>query len=340
MQYHQLQLKLSTFKEKEGNIIVADSKEFEGKSPPTSSWQSNSTNRIMSFPRFSVIGGFILSIYLSSLTYLFNNSLYGDSLHSGMMISSTLLNSLIAASSLLNVASHSGVVLGALNDTYAISILIGVGFDVLKGLLQLVWWMDLTWNSFVRGALLSTGIMDKRKLWNTVGFLVVLTAIYIYHMIIHVRALRLNSSLERLNKVLTGALNNLRGIPGDKFQDHVFAYTDLGGHLLPLGLSVVLLRRQHELHAAFQALAFLMALSYVTLSRIPFNKHDTNPCIGEGVEGKITCSCSACERRTKRMSKDSSFTFNLYDGICLLWLYSFEDLSTNLRSSLGKKKLG
>ena len=257
------------------------------------------------------------------------------------MISSTFLNSLTAASSLLNVASHSGVVLGALNDTYVISILIGVGFDVMTRLLQLVWWMDLTWSSFARGALLSTEMMDKRKLFNTVGFLAVLTTMYIYHMIIHVRALRLNSSLERLNKVLTGALNNLRGIPGDKFLDHVFAYTDLGGHLLPLGLSVVLLKRQQKLRAAFQALAFLITVSYVTLSRIPFNKHDTNPCIGEGVKGKIICSCSACERRTKRLSKDSSFTFNMYDGICQLWLYSFEDLSTNLRSSsLGKTKLG
>lgn len=84
-------------------------------------------------------------------------------------------------------------------------------------------------------------------------------------------------------------------------------------------------------------LVFLITLSYVALSRIPFNEHDTNPRIGEGVGGEITCSCSACERWTKRMSEDSSFTFNMYDGICHLWLYSFEDLSTNLRSSLGKK---
>ena len=147
----------------------------------------------------------------------------------------------------------------------------------------------------------------------------------------------MNTSLERLNKVLTGALNNLRGIPGDKFQDHIFAYTDLGGHLLPLGLSVLLLKRQQELWTAFYALVFLITLSYVALSRIPFNEHDTNPYIGEGVGGEIICSCSACERRTKRMSKESSFTFNMYDGICHLWLYSFEDLSTTLRSSLGKK---
>ena len=295
----------------------------------------------MTFPRISVVGGLILSIYLTSTIYLFDKSLYGESLRSGAMLlssSSMFLNSFTAASSLLNVMSHSGVVLGALNDTYVISILIGVGFDVMTRILQLIWWIDITWSSFSREAL-SNEVIDKTKLHNTAGFLAVLATIYVYHMIIHVRALRLNTSLERLNKVLTGALNNLRGIPGDNFQDHVFAYTDLGGHLLPLGLSVILLKRQHELWAAFRALVFLITLSYVALSRIPFNKHETHPRIGKGVEGEITCSCSACERRTKRKSNDSSFTFNIHDGICHLWLYSFEDLSTNLSLSL-EKKLG
>jgi len=271
--------------------------------------------------------------------YLFDKSLYGDSLRSGAMplsTSSTFLNSFTAASSLLIVMSHSGAVLGALNDTYVISILIGVGFDVMTRILQLIWWIDITWSSFSREAL-SSEVIDKKKLHNTAGFLAVLTTIYVYHMIIHLRALRLNTSLERLNKVLTGALNNLRGIPGDKFQDHIFAYTDLGGHLLPLGLSLVLLKRQNEVWTAFSALVFLITLSYVPLSRIPLNKHETHPRIGKGVEGVITCSCSACERRTKRKSNDSSFTFNIHDGICHLWLYSFEDLSTNLSSSLGKK---
>lgn len=253
--------------------------------------------------------------------------------------SSTFLNSFTAASSLLNVLSHSGVVLGALNDTYVISILIGVGFDVMTRILQLIWWVDITRSSFFR-EVVSTEMIDERKICNTVGFLAVLTTIYTYHMIIHVRALRLNVSLERLNTVLIGALNNLRGIPGDKFHDHLFAYTDLGAHLLPLGLSVVLLKGRQELWAAFRALVFLITLSYVALSRIPFNKLDSIPRIGESLRGKITCSCSACNRRSKRKGEESSFTFNIHDGICILWLYSFEDLSTNLRYSLRGGKLG
>mmetsp|Transcript_51 Transcript_51/g.66 ORF Transcript_51/g.66 Transcript_51/m.66 type:complete len:297 (+) Transcript_51:72-962(+) len=294
----------------------------------------------MTFPRFSVVGGLILTLYLTSIIYLFDMSLYGDSLRSDAMVPSsysTFLNSFTAASSLLNVASHSGVVLGALNDTYVISILIGVGFDVMTRILQLIWWMDITWSSFFREAL-STEMIDEMKLCSTVGFLAVLTTIYTYHMIIHVRALRLNASVERLNNVLIGALNNLRGIPGEHFNDHIFAYTDLGAHLLPLGLSVVLLKRRQELWAAFRALVFLITISYVALSRIPFNKLDSIPRIDESARGKVICSCSACERRTKRKSKDSSFTFNIHDGICILWLYSFENLSTNyLSSSLGKK---
>ena len=103
--------------------------------------------------------------------------------------------------------------------------------------------------------------------------------------------------------------------------------------MLPLGLSLVLLKRQNEVWTAFRALVFLITLSYVALSRIPLNKHETHPRIGKGVEGEIT----AAKRRTKRKGNDSSFTFNIHDGICHLWLYSFEDLSTNLSSSLGKK---
>ena len=293
---------------------------------------------IMSFPRISVSGGLILILYSASITHLFNKSLYGEFLSSGAMMksSSTLLNSFTSASSMLNVLSHSGVVLGALNDTYVISILIGVGFDVMTRILQLIWWVDITRVSFYQLSLQDKNI-DESKICHTVGFLAVSTLIYIYHMIIHLRALWLNSSLQTLTKVLTGALNNLRGIPGDNYHDHIFAYTDLGGHLLPLTLSGLLLKRRNELWAAFRALVFLIISSYVALSRIPFNKFDLNPIIGEGKGGSLTCGCSACVLRTKRKGEDSSFTFNSKDGVCQLWLHSFEDLSTLLCSSIGNK---
>lgn len=292
----------------------------------------------MSFPRISGSGALILAIYMTAMKGLFDKSLYGDSFRSGVMLSSSIfLNSSTMAASLLNVASHSAVVLGALNDTYVLSILLGVGFDVMTRILQLIWWIHIT--TCTRISFQDLSDMDRLiGNYHTVAFLMILAIIYVYHMTIHVRALRISYSYERLRKVLTGALNNLRGIPGEGFHDHLFAYSDLGGHLLPLGLSALLLHRQHALFAAFQVLAMLMLLSHLALSRIPLNEvKDSEPLIRINEQGTITCSCDPCRRRTKRKSKESSFTFNVDDGICHLWLSSFEKLSTFLCSPRIKK---
>ena len=70
-------------------------------------------------------------------------------------------------------------------------------------------------------------------------------------MSVHIQALRLNQNHLRLQKVLTGALNNLRGIPGKMCGDHLFAYSDLGFHFLPFLLSTSILRKQDHLLSAF-----------------------------------------------------------------------------------------
>jgi multisubunit Na+/H+ antiporter MnhF subunit len=331
----------------------------------------------MSFPRISISGTFILAVYITSIKYLFDNSLYGTSLRStGIMSlesssssssssSSVLFNSFIMSTSFLNVASHSAVVLGALNDTYVLSILVGVGFDVITRILQLIWWIQITTTTImisfrrqqetdINNSIIH--INTNNNYYNTIILCSVLAIIYIYHMIIHVRALRMNYSYERLRSVLTGALNNLRGIPGDKFQDHIFAYTDLGSHLLPLCLSIILLQKQKALFTAFIILALLILISSFALSRIPFNNNNNNNNNNEVSndscddidedsksmnkfihvckDGSIACSCNACKKRSKRTNsqESSSFTFNFSDGICHLWLCSFENLSTFLSS--------
>ena len=249
---------------------------------------------IMSFPRISISGTLILVVYVTSIKYLFDNSLYGTSLRStGIMSlesssSSILFNSFIMSTSFLNVVSHSAVVLGALNDTYVLSILVGVGFDVITRILQLIWWIQITTTtiiiSFQRqeedinnnininiNTNINTNTNTNANYYNTILLCSVLTITYIYHMIIHVRALRMNYSYERLSSVLTGALNNLRGIPGDKFQDHLFAYSDLGSHILPLCLSIILLHKQKALFTSFTVLALLIFMSSFAVSRIPLN---------------------------------------------------------------------
>ena len=299
-----------------------------------------------------------------------------------VLSSSIFLNSFIMATSLLNVVSHSAVVLGALDDTYVLSIIVGVGFDVMTRVLQFIWWIHITWISWLhhfqpqrevqvnvpvhlgeekeRLTLLSLAVnrrSDSTRTYGwTIGYLLVLGMMYTYHMIIHVQALKMNDSQERLMKVLNGALNNLRGIPGEGlFNDHFFAYSDLGGHLLPFGFSATLLYRQHALLTSLQLLVIMVFFSYVTLSKIPLNDF-----IGDGNGSdcgkfelmalirissssnnkKIICGCQACQKRGIRQCKDScSFTLNYRDGICQLWLCSFETLSTFLRSLRLRKRM-
>ena len=324
-------------------------------------------------------GFLILSVYILTMNAAFDITLYGDAFRSSeaMVLSSSsiFLNSFIMATSLLNVVSHSAVVLGALNDTYVISIIVGVGFDVMTRILQFVWWMHITWISWLHQfqperevqvnvgekndmlkflSLVPNGKSDTRTYGWTILYMLVLGTMYTYHMIIHVRALRMNDSQERLVKVLNGASNNLRGIPGKGlFNDHFFAYTDLGGHLLPFGLSATLLYRQHALLASLQVLAIVVLFSYVTLSRIPLNgfiddgnssdydKHKLMALIRmpSSVSKSIICGCEACQKRGIRQCKDCSFTLNCRDGVCQLWLCSFETLSTFLRSSRLRKRM-
>ena len=74
----------------------------------------------MNFPRVSPSGFAFLACYLWTAKRAFDASMYGESLRSRAMeaSSSVALSSLVMATSLLNMASHSAVILGALNDLY------------------------------------------------------------------------------------------------------------------------------------------------------------------------------------------------------------------------------
>ncbi|KAL7528100.1 hypothetical protein ACHAXR_002268 [Thalassiosira sp. AJA248-18] len=102
------------------------------------------------FSRFSPSGCLFLLTYITITKTAFNWSIYGDSLNSGEFATSSsgTLNGIIMAMSLLNVISHCAVILGALDDSYVLSILVGVGFDVLTQILRLIWWVQLGWIAF------------------------------------------------------------------------------------------------------------------------------------------------------------------------------------------------
>eukprot|EP00531_Pseudo-nitzschia_arenysensis_P003088 CAMPEP_0116129642 /NCGR_PEP_ID=MMETSP0329-20121206/8028_1 /TAXON_ID=697910 /ORGANISM="Pseudo-nitzschia arenysensis, Strain B593" /LENGTH=302 /DNA_ID=CAMNT_0003623913 /DNA_START=9 /DNA_END=920 /DNA_ORIENTATION=- len=292
--------------------------------------------------RVSMSGMLILGVFLKILHHLFHSSIYASLLvgsnnpQNGLgfqwssHLSMCVLHSATCAASFLNVTSHAAVALGVLNDTYVLSILVGVGFDVLTRVLQLVWWIKMTAN-------LTSESTEKES--TTSLFLLLLVIFYVYHMIIHVRALFLNKSLSRLKTVLMGALNNLRGIPGEAYLDHLFAYTDLGTHLFALWLSFLLLQAEGAIFLAVGCLGLLAGISYVILSQIPFSESSDKELafmikvVGTTEEATtITCSCRACKTRQERLDSNSpvSFTVGARDGICQLWLASFGQLTEHL----------
>ena len=168
----------------------------------------------------------------------------------------------------------------------------------------------------------------------TVLFLVVLGIVYSYQILIHMRALRMNTSYDRLTKVLRSALNNLRGIVGEGFEDHIFAYSDLGGHVAPFSLSFCLLKQKQSLPYGCWIFVLLVVASALILSRVPLNNNDAN---FENIKslirlnrGNVECSCRSCKRKFQSTGKYSAFTFTRKEGVCCLWLYSFEELSNIL----------
>mmetsp|Transcript_10906 Transcript_10906/g.16507 ORF Transcript_10906/g.16507 Transcript_10906/m.16507 type:complete len:349 (+) Transcript_10906:152-1198(+) len=287
------------------------------------------------------------------------------------LVVSYLINGCTCAASFINVLSHSAVALGFLNDTYVLAILLGVGFDVATRTLYLVWWTHITCTLTLpvyhksgknvmstegqgqehdhdNGVYLTSWFFEQSFIDPTLILLLILATLYIYHMIIHVRALYMNHSRQRVQNVLAGALNNLRGIPGKGYTDHLFEYTDLGIHLLAFILSAKLLQSQDALFVALYLLGMLLIISYIALSRIPLKDEMKNTSnsklmsmmqLGASIDSRIMCRCGACSKRKRRQTKRGrgdhpvSFTFNKIDGICQLWLCSFEQLSNLLRSA-------
>jgi cytochrome bd-type quinol oxidase subunit 2 len=248
----------------------------------------------------------------------------------------------VCVASFLNVVSHLAVALGALNDTYVLSILVGVGFDVITRLLQLVLCTTYLSSIIFMRKNLDQEQDDTTQIKyidiNTILFVLIVLVMYMYHMDIHVRALFIQShSYNELQKVLTSALNNLRGIPGDQYKDHFFAYTDLGSHLIAFLISLSILQSQHSVQYAVKVLIIIGALSYIALSSIPFNEvkddSDIKSLIDIDPLGKVSCRCIPCQKRNKRRKNRCgtvAFTANAIDGICSLWLVSFGVLQSVL----------
>ncbi len=280
--------------------------------------------------RVSPSGMLILVAFLGLLYRLLRSSIYAPLLWDSQQHDSLrVLHACTCAASFLNVASHTAVAVGVLNDTYVLSILVGVGFDILTRILQIVWWGCLT-----RNLTPETTVVGGDS---TILLLLVLVFVYIYHLIVHIQALHMNHSLERMQSVLKSSINNLRGIPGKAYVDHLFAYSDLGTHIFCWLCSTRMLQLQGNLWMVIVFLGLLLGISYLAFAQIPLSRLTTASSMTSLItirKNTVDCSCTACSSKKKRQGESIvSFTVHPSDGICQLWLGSFEQLSEILASA-------
>ncbi len=328
--------------------------------------------------RVSLSGILILATYVGTIGYLFQTSIFYNGWNVGReslgnnssdknedLVLYLSLNAWTFDTSMLNVLSHFGVALGLLGDTLVISILAGVFIDIITRLLQLIWWIYLHLHALTHSNQV-TSTMDMRGL----GLLCFLSWIYYYHMEVHVRAIRVflpskkatpissSSSLSRdsesLRRVLSSALNNLQGIPGKGYRDHLFAYTDLGSHVLACILSYSKLLEYEEgrdfiYSTAMKMLVSLSFVTFIALMTLPFQDvggttaTHTSSLLCVDSNQILRCGCIACKHNESRKDHNgkemsvsgltsgiAAFTFNSMDGICRLWFKSFGDLQAAL----------
>ena len=239
----------------------------------------------------------------------------------------TVLLRLTLVASLLNCSSHIAVVSGLLQDTYTVSILIGVGFDVLSNFLYFAALCCLTksktnfYNEIVERSLFKTGLT-----------LVIALAVQVYLFWAHVRALRLGHSLSRIQQVTKSAWNNLRGDPGPWYMDHLFAYLDLAHHMF---MTLVALRAfDMALRSTAKSSMLGLLLLLVSSSALSMNQQSGNEYV-RNTPGRLPSRCLSVDPQTDKATcycfgdgaKHNAFSVDWRNGrFCLLWFHSFRQV--------------
>mmetsp|Transcript_32754 Transcript_32754/g.48509 ORF Transcript_32754/g.48509 Transcript_32754/m.48509 type:complete len:292 (-) Transcript_32754:19-894(-) len=270
------------------------------------------------------IGAFVTFVYVRLLDRIGGKFIHSaKSAHTGnTMVSIPALVGLVCSS--LNTLSHAAVVTGVLDDTYVFSILLGVGFDLLSSFLYIMFWVKL---------LLSTEIdLNVPSLGDT--FLGLLCIVILVHQwLVHLRAIFLSSSVTRLRAVVTSAFNNIRGDPGPRFSDHIFAFLDIGYHLYHISVTSRIMELNITNVLLTSGVLLLILVSFKT------NGKPSSPTsqISSGLlivneEGKTICCCESCCGFT-------SFSIDIKrKKFCTLWFQSFGQLSSLLTDLEGETK--
>eukprot|EP00545_Synedropsis_sp_CCMP1620_P001405 CAMPEP_0119027696 /NCGR_PEP_ID=MMETSP1176-20130426/37585_1 /TAXON_ID=265551 /ORGANISM="Synedropsis recta cf, Strain CCMP1620" /LENGTH=288 /DNA_ID=CAMNT_0006983669 /DNA_START=199 /DNA_END=1062 /DNA_ORIENTATION=- len=237
---------------------------------------------------------------------------------------SRFIGILVLLSACFNTLSHTAVVVGVLNDTYVVSILIGVGFDVLSTVLYLcMWWVLASSNAPTAG-----GEPTKTPAPAVLVLLEGLClAITLLQWLTHIRALLLSSSAARLQSVVTSAWNNLRGEPGPSYQDHVFAYTDLAYHIFHTAVAVRLVFGWRSTDLVIRMLGVALTTIVVAIFLLGNRNLSTSPPNNQlppgllqiSKEGKPVCSCDVCA-----IHDNKAFSIDFFRcELCQLWFQSF-----------------
>jgi hypothetical protein len=248
-----------------------------------------------------VIGFSILTLYLGVFAGF-----------SGQQISfpSQFRARLVLVCALLNVISHMAVIWNCLNDVYVISILVGVGFDTLSSALYLQ-------------SSISTHSSPSWLLWLWL----------LGDFCMHLRALFLYTSVDRVESVVTSATNNLQGNPGPYCMDHFFAYTDNGKHLLFWITAMQTCGWKVSLQISAVIVTLVLAMDMIlyyfyynrrgttsTTRKTPAARLSTSTCsknTNKQRKPRPICDCHACRNQT---------AFSIVPSLCDLWLCTFEEL--------------
>ncbi|CAB9498824.1 expressed unknown protein [Seminavis robusta] len=140
--------------------------------------------------------------------------------HSDYAVYTALLHKVLLVASFLNCISHLAVILNVLQQGLVLFIFVGVLFDCLTSLLYMLHHM-LTLSGETASSS-STIVLLVCMSWLDLG--------------LHLRALVAfclpkKTSLRLIQSVVHSAHNNLQGIPGKHYEDHIFAFADTAKHL-------------------------------------------------------------------------------------------------------------
>jgi len=277
------------------------------------------------------VGWAIFCLELAFIILLFQASIFSNYQPSSLFFK--LLMSTIVTFELINTSTHFAVLTSSLRNVMSISILFGVGLDVISTLLIAAAWISI----FVALPL-------QQSRWFTDFFIIFIFILLMNQVNTHIRALRLGNSFNESMSVINAAKCHLHGIPGPFLKYHVFAYSDLAFHCFHLYFAARFVDLQITIALTLGmglATALIGLLIWKPIQQLYEQSMNSSPKPDEiplkrRINDRLICVCPNCHYTT------SSFRLSIFPlKLCSQWLCSFEQLDVKLQnlSKLKKKNV-